>query len=316
MSIRLSNLAWDISFPGKPAKKLVLLLLADMINNNGETAWPTYDKMAKKCSLSKRAVIGAVKELEADGYLTRTARYKTGGLRTSNSFWLNEQFMTKMATGAAADSEQDSPSIVNRLHHNGEQISPPMVNTFHLDSEQISPKPELNQNINQNENHAPSSSLEILAGHFEQHLGYPAPHESSTMFQDKWQPVLSAILEFTGGDVERAKAIIDASVNFARGKGPGSNGKTFTLASPFSIRNIWHNRVAELDAAQGASDADTLWRQALDAITRRDYSDTRLKDAIRAIGGSMRIQTAGEKEIETLRRQLEHEYRHAITVQQ
>lgn len=167
---------------------------------------------------------------------------------------------------------------------------------------------------------APSSPAEAdspvweLARSFETHLGYPAPYEHSTTFREKWQPTLSAILEFTGGDMERAKAIVNAACEFARGKGPGSNGKTFALVSPFSIRNIWRNRVAELDAAQGASDADTLWRNALDAITRRDYSDTRLKDAIRAIGGSMRIQTAGEKEIETLRRQLEHEYRHAITV--
>lgn len=314
MSIRLTNLAWDISFPGKPAKKLVLLLLADMINNNGETAWPTYDKMAKKCSLSKRAVIGAVKELEADGYLTRTARYKTGGLRTSNSFWLNEQFMTKMATGAAADSEQDSPSIVNRLHHNGEQISPPMVNTFHLDSEQISPKPELNQNINQNENHAPSSSLETLVGHFEKHLGYLAPHESSAMFQDKWRPTLSAILEFTDGDVERAKDIIDASVDFARGKGPGSNGKTFTLASPFSIRNIWRNRVAELDAVRNTLDETTLWQQAIDAVTSGNYSDDRLRNAIRAIGGSGRIKDAAGRDVENLRRSLANEYRTVATV--
>ena len=314
MSIRLTNLAWDIPFHGKPAKKLVLLLLADMINNNGETAWPSYDKMAKKCSLSKRAVIGAVKELEADGYLTRTARYKAGGLRTSNSFCLNEQFMAKMAANLDAGGEPDSPLMVNTFHHNSEQVAPLMVNTFHLDGEQIAPKPELNQNINQNENHAPSSSLEILAGHFEQHLGYPAPHESSTMFQDKWQPVLSAILEFTGGDVERAKAIIDASVDFARGKGPGSNGKTFTLASPFSIRNIWHNRVAELDAANSAADEVMLWQQAVAAVTSGNYSDDRLRNAIRAIGGSGRIKDAAGRDVENLRRSLANEYRTVATV--
>lgn len=299
MSIRLTNLAWGIPFPGTPAKKLVLLLLADMTNTNGETAWPSYDKMAQMCGLSRRAAIKAVNELEAEGYLTRTARYKTGGLRTSNLFRLSETFMAEMAASAMADSEQASPS---------------MVNTVHLNGEHSSPKPELNQNINQNTNHAPPPSLETLVGHFEKHLGYLAPHESSSMFQEKWQPVLSAILEFTGGDVERAKAIIDASVNFARGKGPGSNGKTFTLASPFSIRNIWRNRAAELDAANSAADEVTLWQQAVAAVTSGNYSDDRLRNAIRAIGGSGRIKDAAGRDVENLRRSLANEYRTVATV--
>ena len=152
MSINLFALAWQISFPGKPAKKLVLLSLADSTNASHEYTWPSYDTIAERCGISRRAVINAVNELEAEGIVKREARYKAGNLRTSNAFRINERLLRDMAAANAKAFINDAeiPPMVNSVHHNGELISPrsehsspPMVNTVHPYGEHSSPKPEL-----------------------------------------------------------------------------------------------------------------------------------------------------------------------------
>ena len=166
MSINLFALAWQISFPGKPAKKLVLLSLADSTNAAHDYTWPSYDTIAERCGISRRAVINAANELEAEGIVTRVARYKPGSrLRTSNAFRLNLPVLQRLANANArvlyakedkpvaakpvsSNGEYDSPrSEYDAL--NGEHIaptsehsSPPVVNTVHPYGEHSSPKPE------------------------------------------------------------------------------------------------------------------------------------------------------------------------------
>lgn len=160
MSINLFALAWQISFPGKPAKKLVLLSLADSTNAAHDYTWPSYDTIAERCGISRRAVINAVNELEAEGIVTREARYKAGSkLRTSNAFRLNISVLRRLANANAKAfySAEDGQSMVNSVHHNGEYdapygehiaptgefSSPPIVNTVHPYGEHSSPKPEV-----------------------------------------------------------------------------------------------------------------------------------------------------------------------------
>ncbi len=155
MSINLFALAWQISFPGKPAKKLVLLSLADSTNAAHDYTWPSYDTIAERCGISRRAVINAVNELEAEGIVTREARYKPGSrLRTSNAFRLNISVLRQLAdvNAEAFCAAEDGQLVVNTLHHSGEYVAPcgehsslPMVNTVHPYGEHSSPKPEENQ---------------------------------------------------------------------------------------------------------------------------------------------------------------------------
>lgn len=162
MSINLFALAWQISFPGKPAKKLVLLSLADSTNAAHDYTWPSYDTIAERCGISRRAVINAVNELEAEGIVTREARYKPGSrLRTSNAFRLNISVLRQLAdvNAEAFCAAEDGQLVVNTLHHNGEHVAPcgeyvapcgeysslPVVNTVHPYGEHSSPKPEENQ---------------------------------------------------------------------------------------------------------------------------------------------------------------------------
>lgn len=139
MSIDLYSLAWKTSFPGKPLKKLVLLCLADYTNDHEGYAWPSYDTMVDRCGASRRGIINAVNELEAEGWLRREQRTRNDGQPTSNAYWIN----TDRLRAAAAEfdgrcSEQSAPRVTNSAPQGGAQNAPPSeqnaplgVNTVH-----------------------------------------------------------------------------------------------------------------------------------------------------------------------------------------
>lgn len=147
MSIDLYSLAWKTSFPGKPLKKLVLLCLADYTNDHEGYAWPSYDTMVDRCGASRRGIINAVNELEAEGWLRREQRTRNDGQPTSNAYWIN----TDRLRAAAAEfdgrcSEQSAPRVANSAPQGGAQNAPPSeqnaplgVNTVHRGGAQNAP---------------------------------------------------------------------------------------------------------------------------------------------------------------------------------
>ncbi len=115
MSIDLFALAWKVEFPGKPIKKLVLLSLADQANDRDHHCWPTYETIARRCGMSRRTAITTIAELEEQGFIRRVARYKVGGLHTSNAFWINRAAME--AAVASVNGEAASPQTLAMVIH-------------------------------------------------------------------------------------------------------------------------------------------------------------------------------------------------------
>ena len=66
MSVKYSAWAWNQ--PYKHPTKVVLLRLADRANDKGE-CWPGMQSVADDCGISRRSVIRAIAQLEADGLL-------------------------------------------------------------------------------------------------------------------------------------------------------------------------------------------------------------------------------------------------------
>ena len=65
----LDRIDWAAEAPIRsPAAKAVLLQLARHANSEG-VAWPSFNTMARRTSLSRSTVIRAVKELEGTGWL-------------------------------------------------------------------------------------------------------------------------------------------------------------------------------------------------------------------------------------------------------
>src|SRR6185312_10127715 len=85
MSVKASTWAWQI--PIKAGLKIVLLALADHSDDSG-IAWPGLKGLAKKCSLSRRSLIGAINELIKQGYLTKVNQFDENGRQQSNVYTL------------------------------------------------------------------------------------------------------------------------------------------------------------------------------------------------------------------------------------
>ena len=88
---------------GNPARKLVLIKLADNANDDG-FCYPSYQNIADHCELGKRSVIDHIKKLQDDGFLTKTAR-KTQLGNTSNGY----QLIKKDGDNSTAPSANIAP---------------------------------------------------------------------------------------------------------------------------------------------------------------------------------------------------------------
>ncbi|MBD3768007.1 MAG: helix-turn-helix domain-containing protein [Gammaproteobacteria bacterium] len=84
MSMELMVKAMKIKV-GNSGRKLVLLKLADNADDNGN-CWPSYQHIADQCEMCRRTVIDHVKQLEKDGFLTKSHR-NSGN--SSNYYKLN-----------------------------------------------------------------------------------------------------------------------------------------------------------------------------------------------------------------------------------
>jgi hypothetical protein len=116
-------LNWAFKQEVKPAsKKLILISLADSADDFG-FCWPSYETIAGKCSLTRRAVIKQIKELISENLLNKTRRVKKSGDDTSNAYQLN--------LGLNVPDDHPLKEVVNRIHPPSEQNSPLGVNSVH-----------------------------------------------------------------------------------------------------------------------------------------------------------------------------------------
>ena len=67
---------------GNPARKLVLLKLADNANDDG-ICFPSYQYIADKCEMSKRSAISHIDDLIKMGFVTKKARKNKDGSSTN-----------------------------------------------------------------------------------------------------------------------------------------------------------------------------------------------------------------------------------------
>ena len=118
---------------GSPARKLVLLKLADNANDSGK-CWPSYGHIADACEMDKRTVMRHIKKLSEDGLINVTARKGQNG-NSSNVYTLNLGSV-KMSplNGFAANDPSDNLSPPSDLG------SSPLVTQDHQPSDPVSPR--------------------------------------------------------------------------------------------------------------------------------------------------------------------------------
>lgn len=142
MSMRLMVLAMNCKV-GNPARKLVLLKLADNANDDG-ICFPSYQYIADKCEMSKRSAISHIDDLIKMGFVTKKARKNKDG-SSANLYLLHlEQGSEKSALGgenislgsenfALGGSEKSAPITSHSL----EPVNEPKKTTQKSESEML-----------------------------------------------------------------------------------------------------------------------------------------------------------------------------------
>ena len=142
MSMRLMVLAMNCKV-GNPARKLVLLKLADNANDDG-ICFPSYQYIADKCEMSKRSAISHIDDLIKMGFVTKKARKNKDG-SSANLYLLHlEQGGEKSAPGGeniSLGSENfalgGSENISPRTSHSLEPVNEPKKTTQKSESEML-----------------------------------------------------------------------------------------------------------------------------------------------------------------------------------
>ena len=138
------------------------------------------------------------------------------------------------------------------------------------------------------------------------------PDSRKPDYDRDWRMPILQMVTLVNGDTALAKVLIDAALEEAR-KPKAKDGKRYRIVRPHGLLPFFQTQIDNHRATSATADDDTIWQRALHAISRKDYSDDRLKAAIRAIGGSGRIASANGHDTEQLRRQLASEYRRIPT---
>ncbi len=105
MSIKIMTEVWEYS-QHSGHKLMLMLAIADHANDEGRVAWPSYDKLAKKCRLSRRQTITLIQELEKTGELVIE---RGGGRGRSNRYIVQKLHpLEKSAKGAVSEERVQS----------------------------------------------------------------------------------------------------------------------------------------------------------------------------------------------------------------
>jgi hypothetical protein len=107
---------------GNPLRKLVLIKLCDNANDDGY-CFPSYKRISDECEISRRSVINHINQLEIDGVISKSNRFKNGEF-TSNEFIINYKRLIELGSESVAlgsesvalGSAGDARGVVQEMH--------------------------------------------------------------------------------------------------------------------------------------------------------------------------------------------------------
>lgn len=134
MSFLLAGKAFSIKV-GNPARKLVLIKLAENANDKG-VCWPSYKHIADQCEMSRRTVITHIEKLVELGLLKKFYRKGEKG-NSSNQYLLT---LDGEKSALAKPSENIAPPPSEEFAPPSAADSPPSENTAPPPSENAAPR--------------------------------------------------------------------------------------------------------------------------------------------------------------------------------
>lgn len=135
MSMRLMVQAMNCKV-GNPARKLVLLKLADNANDDG-ICFPSYQYIADKCEMTRRSAINHIEYLIKMGLVSKKERKNKDG-SISNLYFLHlEQGSENISLGSENFALGGSENISPRTSHSLEPVNEPKKTTQKSEAEML-----------------------------------------------------------------------------------------------------------------------------------------------------------------------------------
>ena len=128
MSVKLMAAIWDHG-PNNPTQRFVLLALADYADYDG-SCFPSYNKTAERCAISRSTAVRTIKALEKEGWLTIENQMRDNGSYTSNRVYLNLERLLGGSTVTPPSSTvtpgwgQDDTRVVSERHQGSSTVTP------------------------------------------------------------------------------------------------------------------------------------------------------------------------------------------------
>lgn len=144
MSLIYTNAVFQCPVPEKPVARLVMLVLADHADENGES-YPSIRRIVEMTRATRRSVQYAIRDLERAGLIRSVTggRNRDGSGKRSSRYRIQLSQLTSMgATIAPIGGERAQP-----LHPMGATIAPLRAQPLRLKGATIAPEPSLNRHI-------------------------------------------------------------------------------------------------------------------------------------------------------------------------
>ena len=288
-------------------------------------SWESVRTLAGKCNMSIGKTYQAQKALLEKGYLVHQERAGRMGLAVAVGSQ-GEQVQPQERSPREQTQQVDSSSRSLSEH----ECSPHEQNVHHMNAILNQPLKSTNEDVGMSDAHdLPTDLPEFLTPaqvaaivDERQKSGDPVvileeylagkvpgkPNRGDTDYDRYWRMPILQMVTLTNGDTALAKSLIDAALDEAR-KPKAKDGKPYRILRPSGLLPFFQTQLENHRAGRAVADDDALWQRAVAAVTRRDFTDERLKAAIRAIGGTGRIASANGHDTETLKRSLGHAYR-------
>ncbi|MET3229452.1 UNVERIFIED_ORG: hypothetical protein ABIC54_001626 [Burkholderia sp. 1263] len=131
----LHNAMVAAKVPVTPRHVLRVLRMREMMNPNGDAAWPSYQKIADDVGVSRRSTIGAVKWCAQNGWLGVVKRNSGHGDNETNEYRIRiprafkslpdvGSELASLGSEAEGGSGLASPEVVKQIHQGSELASP------------------------------------------------------------------------------------------------------------------------------------------------------------------------------------------------
>lgn len=279
-----------------------VLLQAGELNEDGFL--PDVNDMAWRLHTNVETLQGEMRTLAGRG-LAELRTYTDGSER-----WFIPAFEKRQA---AANSTERSRMSRHRARQNSTSnedetdVQRNVAKTLHKQNTETETETETEEEARATppQNNDP---IHLLQDHFTNRKAIYANDHSGTYDRD-WQQPLTAVLKRAGGNVDRAKSLIDAALDVAAGH--NETGKTYTVSSPRSLSGIIAN-LPDDRQPEGVS-PDSLWQKTLACLSANKAPDEpRLLAAVKDVGWET-LCAADEYSTPRLKSKLFNAYRSAPT---